>query len=109
MSSPFIVCVYIIALMARVCSTLKQLPPRLAPLAEALCILLSISPDSQLSSNGPSVSSSSDYWRPLRRQLGDSEFLKRLGEFDRMDVTLLTIKRLQVTPAALHSAVCYLS
>jgi hypothetical protein len=75
---------------------LKQLPPRIAPLAEALCILLHISPDSRLAADGPNVSSACDYWRPLRRQLADAEFVKRLGDFDRMAVTLLTVKRLQV-------------
>ena len=68
------------------------------PLAEALCILLRVSPESRLSSDGAAAAAAPEYWRPLRRQLGDAEFMRRLGDFDRMQVTLLTIKRLQVTP-----------
>jgi hypothetical protein len=81
---------------------LKQLSPRLAPLAEALCILLHVAPELRLSSDGGAVTSAPDYWRPLRRQLGDTEFLKHLGDFDRMGVTLHTIKRLQVASPASH-------
>ncbi len=72
------------------------------PLAEALCILLRISPESRLSSDGAAVTSAVEFWRPLRRQLGDAEFVRRLAEFDRMQVTLLTIKRLQVSFSFLY-------
>ncbi len=69
------------------------------PLAEALSILLRIPPDARPSTAGGSDAAAADCWRPLRRQLGDAEFVKRLGEFDRMGVTLLTIKKLQVAAA----------
>ena len=79
--------------------TLKQLPPRLVPLAEALCVLLSIQPDSRSSADCSGASSESDFWRPLRRRLCDASFIKDLASFDRMSVTLHTIKRLQVIVA----------
>ena len=61
--------------------------------------MLRIAPELRLA-DGVAVTSAPEYWRPLRRQLGDAEFLRSIAEFDRMQVKLLTIKKLQVTSDA---------